>query len=101
VVSNPPYISDDALQGLQPELRYEPRLALAGGPDGLTFHRRLIMEAAPLLSPGGLLAMEVGQHQASSVHSLLEATTWYDAPRTARDAAGIERVVSATRRVGE
>jgi len=43
LISNPPYIPDDEVSGLQPEVsRYEPRTALAGGSDGLNFHRRLV-----------------------------------------------------------
>src|SRR4029077_1119003 len=49
IVSNPPYIAEGELEDLQPEVaRYEPRLALAGGSDGLTFLRRLLVEAPPL-----------------------------------------------------
>jgi release factor glutamine methyltransferase len=97
VVSNPPYIPDASLDDLQPEVRFEPRLALAGGPDGLHFHRRLVTEARRLLSPAGLLALEAGEGQAPEVVSMMEAFRWYDPPRISLDGTGIARVVSAVR----
>jgi release factor glutamine methyltransferase len=97
IVSNPPYIPDGHLDRLQPEVRFEPSLALAGGRHGLDFHRRLVVEAAILLGPGGLLTMEVGQSQATQVTSNIEATRRYNAPRIRVDGAGIDRVISAKR----
>lgn len=68
VVSNPPYIESAAIADLQPEVaRFEPRLALDGGADGLDAYRRLLPAAARLLRPGGLAAFEVGAGQADSV----------------------------------
>ncbi|WP_324669206.1 peptide chain release factor N(5)-glutamine methyltransferase [Geochorda subterranea] len=61
VVANPPYVPTDTLDGLAPEIRrYEPRLALDGGPDGLSVARRVAEGAARVLRAGGLLAMELG-----------------------------------------
>ncbi|WP_447974188.1 peptide chain release factor N(5)-glutamine methyltransferase [Nitrospira sp. Kam-Ns4a] len=98
LVSNPPYVPDAELDRLQPEVgRFEPRLALAGGPDGLTLHRRLLSEAKPLLIPGGLLALEVGQGQAGRLRELAEAEGGYRYLGTRHDAAGIERVVCLQR----
>lgn len=66
IVSNPPYIDTDVLDGLAPEVRaWEPTLALDGGPDGLDVVRRLVAGAAQRLAPGGLLGIEIGfdQHE--------------------------------------
>jgi release factor glutamine methyltransferase len=94
VVSNPPYIAETDFRELQPEVRdYEPRLALAGGTDGLAIHRRLLREAAEFLSPGGLLALEVGLGQAQPVRRLALALNLYRNVRILADAAGIARVV--------
>jgi release factor glutamine methyltransferase len=96
VVSNPPYIADDDLRTLQPEVeRYEPRLALAGGPDGLMMLRRLVREAPEFLAPGGLLVLEMGQGQAPEVYRMVKAQGAYDRIGIVSDAAGIERVVCA------
>lgn len=71
VVSNPPYIASDEIAALQPEVsRFEPRLALDGGPDGLAAYRRLLPAAARLLQAGGLAAFEIGLGQADSVTAI-------------------------------
>lgn len=71
VLANPPYIPRGEIAALQPEVaRFEPHLALDGGPDGLAPYRRLLPAAARLLVARGLAAFEVGQHQADSVARL-------------------------------
>lgn len=99
IVANPPYIPDEELDRLQPEVaRYEPRLALAGGVDGLQVHRRLIAQAGDLLSNEGLLVMEVGMGQADTVLGEVRASGRFQAGNMRTDQAGIERVVTAIRR---
>jgi release factor glutamine methyltransferase len=98
IVSNPPYIPVGELEGLQPEVaRYEPRVALAAGSDGLTYHRRLLKESLALLKPGGCLIVELGYGQADSVMSLARSSGAYDSVVCRKDAAGIERVLVARR----
>lgn len=99
IVSNPPYIPALELDGLQPEVaRYEPRVALAAGPDGLAFYRRLLREAPPLLKPGGCLIMELGCGQADAVKRLARERGAFDSVECRNDMAGIARVLVA--RVG-
>ena len=98
VVSNPPYIPDGELLELQPEVRmFEPRLALAGGMDGLEFHHQLLESAMEFLAPGGLLVLEVGQGQAGPLSEIAVAHGGYVQDGLVRDAAGIERVVCLRR----
>lgn len=98
ILSNPPYIPEDELDRLQPEVRrFEPRLALAGGPDGLTIHRRLISGALRYLAPSGILAMEVGAGSAPACVDLVRAQGGYRTIRTIPDQQGIERIVWAER----
>lgn len=98
VVSNPPYIPEGDLDGLQPEVsRYEPRRALAGGPDGLAFHRRLVVEAPPLLKSGGALILELGYGQAEVVRDMIRRVGAFDDVTCRGDAAGIQRVLIAKR----
>jgi release factor glutamine methyltransferase len=98
IVSNPPYIAVGELDGLQPEVaRYEPRMALAAGSDGLTYHRQLLRGAPTFLKPGGCLIMELGYGQADSVMSLARSSGAYDSVVCRKDTAGIERVLVARR----
>jgi release factor glutamine methyltransferase len=96
VISNPPYIATADLGALEPELRYEPSLALDGGADGLDAYRALIPHAARLLEPGGRLALEIGAGQAPAVEALL-ATSGFTAVETRADLAGLTRCVLACR----
>jgi len=93
IVSNPPYITSDDLNRLQPEVRdHEPRLALDGGPDGLAAYRVIISQAAAHLEPNGWLLFEVGAGQSEDVAVLLAQAGFGDII-TASDPGGIERVV--------
>lgn len=94
ILSNPPYIADLDLMTLQPEVRcFEPRLALAGGRDGMDVHRRLLRQAPAYLKRGGVLLMEVGLGQATAVCRLAEDSGWFRVYDVVRDEAGIDRVV--------
>lgn len=94
ILSNPPYIPDDDIAALAPEVRLkEPHTALAGGKDGLDFYRRLTADAPALLKDGGFLALEVGIHQAAPVAAL--AVPSFSRTEILKDYAGIERVVIA------
>ncbi|WP_375761765.1 peptide chain release factor N(5)-glutamine methyltransferase [Corallococcus exercitus] len=95
VVSNPPYIDSGDIAGLSPEVRREPRLALDGGPDGLTALRRVIQGARRVLEPGGLLALEMGETQGSAVLELLRAAGYADA-RVEKDLERRERMAFGT-----
>ncbi len=93
IVSNPPYIPSAEISRLEPEVaRYEPRLALDGGEDGLVCYRALLVDAVRLLAPSGRLFLEVGVGQAQSVEGLC-AGHGLTVTGTARDLAGIERCV--------
>lgn len=63
IISNPPYVTSEAMEALPAEYRHEPALALAAGADGLDLVRRILAEAAAHLNPGGMLAIEVGHNQ--------------------------------------
>jgi ribosomal protein L3 glutamine methyltransferase len=60
IVTNPPYVSAAAMASLPAEYRREPRLALAGGKDGLELVARIVAQAPAHLAPGGVLVCEVG-----------------------------------------
>ncbi len=94
VVSNPPYVRSGEIDKLAAEVKYEPRLALDGGIDGLDVYRRLIPAAAAALTPGGMLALEIGHDQARDVLALCSGAGLVDTRVTA-DLAGNDRVVTA------
>lgn len=98
IVSNPPYIPEEEITTLQPEVRqFEPWLALAGGWDGYSAYRRIAPELARLLTPGGIAALEVGQGQAAQVALILEENG-LTIIEISKDLSGIERCVIAEKR---
>jgi release factor glutamine methyltransferase len=101
IVSNPPYIDDAALAGLEPEVRgYEPRVALAAGSDSLNFFRRIASGArAHFSSNGGELIVEVGAGQAAAVAQIFERAG-LRVVSVLDDLAGLPRVVRARESVG-
>jgi len=77
IVSNPPYVSESALAGLQREVRdHEPLVALSPGVDGLSVIRRLLTDGPAYLKPNGHLLMEIGFDQGEAVRSLVDEAVW-------------------------
>jgi release factor glutamine methyltransferase len=98
IVSNPPYIPSGDIAGLAPEVRgHEPRVALDGGPDGLTVIDRLIAGAAGRLAPGGWLLFEIGASQEGEVIRRVRGTAGLHFEKVEHDGDGIPRVVIARR----
>ena len=79
ILSNPPYVTAQAMRELPPEYRHEPENALAAGDDGLDIVRRILADAAKHLKPNGLLAIEVGHNRAIVESAFPELPlTWLD-----------------------
>ncbi len=96
IVSNPPYVSSEAMENLMPEVgQYEPYLALDGGCDGLLFYRRILDRCREYLFGGGMLFFEIGQEQAGAVSNLMEQAGFLDI-HVVKDYAGLDRVVFGT-----
>jgi release factor glutamine methyltransferase len=94
VIANLPYIPDDDVEQLEPEVReWEPRLALAGGPDGLMLIRRLIHDCAARLRPSALL-LEIEYRQADAVTEIASHTG--ASVQLHSDLAGIQRFAELT-----
>jgi release factor glutamine methyltransferase len=92
VVSNPPYVPDGMIPRDPEVQRFDPALALYGGPDGLDPMRAVIATARRLLVPGGLLAVEHGELQGEEVRALLSGWT---GATTHPDLTGRDRVTTA------
>lgn len=94
LVSNPPYIPAQDIEGLQPEVRdYEPRTALDGGTDGLDPYRFMMAQLPLLSAPPRLIAFELGMGQAEDVAQLLRQAGHWNDIITVPDLAGIDRHV--------
>ena len=77
VVSNPPYIPTGEIETLDPEVKdHDPRLALDGGTDGLEVQRRLAVELAGRMRPGGRLLVEYGDEQGPGVAAVFSSSGW-------------------------
>lgn len=94
IVSNPPYVEEHTLAGLQKEVRdFEPRVALAGGEDGLAVIRRLLVEARSFLKTGGHFLCEIGFDQSGAVEQLIDRNVW-KLLDVYKDLQGIPRTVA-------
>lgn len=94
IVANPPYVAQDDPHLNEGDVRFEPRMALVAGADGLDCIRRIVQQAPGYLAPGGWLVFEHGYDQAAQARALLEAGGYVEV-FSAQDLAGIERVTGA------
>jgi len=93
IVSNPPYIPSEEIDGLQAEVRlHDPRGALDGGADGLDPYRAIAMDSAVHLENGGRIAVEIGHTQRSDVGKIF-TKAGYKLLEAHRDLAGSDRAM--------
>ncbi|MEZ3487704.1 MAG: peptide chain release factor N(5)-glutamine methyltransferase [Lachnospiraceae bacterium] len=93
IVSNPPYIRTEDIEGLKEEVRvHDPRIALDGGADGLCFYRRIIEGSVSHIEDGGYLLFEIGCDQGKDVAELMESRGYQDVV-IKKDLPGLDRVV--------
>ena len=97
IVCNPPYIKKTEWDSLSPDVRdYEPEIALFAGDDGLAVIRRLIAEAPAYLTSNGKLILEIGDTQADTVRTLINAEPAYCSCELIKDYAEKERIALAS-----
>ncbi len=96
ILSNPPYLNAQDMDELEPELAYEPVMALYGDADGLYFYRELSELWAGRLREKGLFAYEIGMGQHTAVGQLMAQAGLKSICQT-RDYSGIIRVLSGER----
>lgn len=98
IVSNPPYIKNEVIGTLDPEVRFfEPLIALDGGKDGLDFYRAIVKDAKNHLKIGGILAFEIGYDQKDSVVDIIEncETAVFENVICKQDLEGNDRMIFA------
>ena len=78
IVSNPPYIKKYKIKYLEKDVaKYEPRLALDGGLDGLSEIRKVIKKSSDLIKKNGKFILEIGFDQKNKVINLLKKEGFY------------------------
>ncbi|SFH90309.1 release factor glutamine methyltransferase [Pseudobutyrivibrio sp. OR37] len=93
IVSNPPYIRTEDINGLAEEVKdHEPLIALDGTEDGLFFYREIVGHAADYLACDGWLLVEIGYDQGPDVYALFVENGFKDV-EVVNDLAGNNRVV--------
>jgi release factor glutamine methyltransferase len=100
IISNPPYIASEDIKNLQPEIKYEPAIALDGAEDGLDFYRKIIHYAPSYLEQDGLLIMEIGFNQKGEIKKLFQKSADFEITDIVKDYNNIDRVVVA-RKISE
>lgn len=94
IVSNPPYIPEDEIFGLQDEIKkYEPLWALDGGEDGLDYYRRIIPQSKEYLKNRGILVFEMGFDQGRKIKELMEKGNFRNI-NILKDLQGLDRVIT-------
>lgn len=94
IVSNPPYIAETEMAGLEPEVRdWEPWLALSPGGDGLAAYRAIAAGVGAHLAPGGRVILEIGPTQGAAVVALMLAAG-LEGVMVQPDMDGRDRIVS-------
>lgn len=93
ILSNPPYVTDEEMERLDPEVRREPAMALRADREGLAFYEHIAPAYLPALRPGGWLAVEIGWKQGAAVQAIFRAAG-YEAVVCIPDLEGRDRVVA-------
>lgn len=95
IVSNPPYIPSQDIEGLQWEVKCEPRMALDGGSDGLDFYRAICSNWSGFLKPNGIIAFETGYDIVEDIVMVMRQNGIVQI-RCFKDFGGIDRCIIGT-----
>jgi len=77
IITNPPYVNSSSMSKLPKEYLHEPRIALAGGDDGMDLVRKIVAGAASRLKPNGILMVEIGNERLFAEEAFAEyGLTW-------------------------
>jgi release factor glutamine methyltransferase len=92
IVSNPPYISAEDLDGLPEDVRHEPALALFAKDNGLYFYTQIEKQARRCLKPQGAIFLEIGDEQSPDLKKIFSDRSIWKHISFVKDNNGIERV---------
>ncbi len=95
VISNPPYIESEIIPTLQTEVKREPKMALDGGTDGLDFYRSITQKWSNKLTPGGMMAFELGEGQFDRVKAMMKEKGFENISEY-KDLGNIQRAINGT-----
>jgi release factor glutamine methyltransferase len=96
LISNPPYLTEEEMEHIAPQVRCEPSMALVAGGDGMDFYPILAQRGCDHVKPGGFLIVEVGINRAERVCEILMSFGFSEI-ETFFDCSGIKRCVCAKR----
>ncbi len=94
IISNPPYITNEEMQTLEPELNFEPITALKAEQNGLLFYSEIAKNYKNKLKEGGYIVFEIGCEQGEAVSEILRSNN-YSCVETKQDYANKDRCVYA------
>ena len=98
IISNPPYIKKLDLNYLDKDvIKYEPRLALDGGLDGLSEIRKFVKKSSELIKKRGKLFLEISHDQKNEVKKILTENGFY-INKTVKDLAENDRCIISTKK---
>ncbi len=99
IVGNPPYIATSQMATLDASVKdYEPAIALDGGPDGLTIHRRILQGSSAHLMPNGLVFLEIAFDQGPAIKQLAAQFDEFEDVRLLKDYGGRDRVLTTRKK---
>jgi release factor glutamine methyltransferase len=94
IVSNPPYVSENDFESLEPELKlHEPKIALTDNSNGISFYKHIVEVSDQILNIRGKIYFELGKGQSNQVQNLFEQKGFNNIT-VIKDYSGIDRIIS-------
>ena len=97
IVSNPPYVSEKEFENLEPELKYEPQIALTTGEDGLFFYQQIARHAKEHLNAKGQIFLELNANKSVEIKEIFLNAGFSDI-KIIRDYVGLDRILVSSKK---
>jgi release factor glutamine methyltransferase len=94
IVSNPPYISQEEYDNLEPELKYEPKNALVAKDNGLFFYKKIAIDSKKYLEENGIIFLELNANKADAIKRIF-SNNGYKNIEIIADYANLPRILKA------